>query len=71
LRRGERLPGGVVIPGIATLAAARDRCPGVVAVVDDGVRFARHLLPLECLEGADLLGIDGVRDITAKAYWPW
>lgn len=56
----ERLPGGVVIPGIAALAARRDRGLGVVAVVDDRVRFAGHILPLEVLEGADLLGIDGV-----------
>ncbi|MNM75583.1 hypothetical protein D3C81_873750 [compost metagenome] len=59
-REREGLPGGVVIPGIAALAAGRDRRLGIVAVVDDGVRFTRHVLPLEFLEGADLLGIDGV-----------
>ncbi|MNI33472.1 hypothetical protein D3C73_874260 [compost metagenome] len=53
-------PGRGVIPGLATLAAGRDRRPGVVAVVDDGVGFARHVLPLEVLEGADPLGVDGI-----------
>ena len=59
----------------AALAAGRDRRLGVVAVVDDRVRFAGHVLPLEVLEAAHahdlVLAVDGEAELAAEVtnYW--